>query len=118
MVVSGTFRVSRAAANAAVLCCCTCALDGILPLAKVPLTRADSGAKGTRTPNPLLAKQVRYLLRHGPSVNYSPRSEVVPRPRRNPHQASKSPDVRAIGLVAPSAAFCVMLPTGGQRTRW
>jgi hypothetical protein len=28
------------------------------------LTRG--GAKGTRTPNPLLAKQVRYLLRHGP----------------------------------------------------
>ena len=25
-----------------------------------------SGAKGTRTPNPLLAKQVRYQLRHGP----------------------------------------------------
>ena len=24
------------------------------------------GAKGTRTPNPLLAKQVRYQLRHGP----------------------------------------------------
>ncbi len=28
------------------------------------LTRG--GAKGTRTPNPLLAKQVRYQLRHGP----------------------------------------------------
>ena len=26
------------------------------------------GAKGTRTPNPLLAKQVRYQLRHGPRV--------------------------------------------------
>ena len=26
------------------------------------------GAKGTRTPNPLLAKQVRYQLRHGPGV--------------------------------------------------
>ena len=26
------------------------------------------GAKGTRTPNPLLAKQVRYQLRHGPWV--------------------------------------------------
>ena len=24
------------------------------------------GGKGTRTPNPLLAKQVRYQLRHGP----------------------------------------------------
>ena len=27
-----------------------------------------SGAKGTRTPNPLLAKQVRYQLRHGPQA--------------------------------------------------
>ena len=26
------------------------------------------GAKGTRTPNPLLAKQVRYQLRHGPVI--------------------------------------------------
>jgi hypothetical protein len=26
----------------------------------------SGGAKGTRTPNPLLAKQVRYQLRHGP----------------------------------------------------
>ena len=34
---------------------------------KVPLTRG--GAKGTRTPNPLLAKQVRYQLRHGPVVD-------------------------------------------------
>ena len=33
----------------------------------MPVTRTDdSGAKGTRTPNPLLAKQVRYQLRHGP----------------------------------------------------
>jgi hypothetical protein len=31
------------------------------------MTRTSTGgAKGTRTPNPLLAKQVRYLLRHGP----------------------------------------------------
>jgi hypothetical protein len=35
----------------------------------VGLTRGDAcGAKGTRTPNPLLAKQVRYQLRHGPVV--------------------------------------------------
>ena len=36
---------------------------------KGPLT--CGGAKGTRTPNPLLAKQVRYQLRHGP-VNTEP----------------------------------------------
>ena len=34
---------------------------------KGPLT--CGGAKGTRTPNPLLAKQVRYQLRHGPWVD-------------------------------------------------
>jgi hypothetical protein len=34
----------------------------------VGLTRG--GAKGTRTPNPLLAKQVRCQLRHGPVVFY------------------------------------------------
>jgi hypothetical protein len=33
-------------------------------MGKGPLT--CGGAKGTRTPNPLLAKQVRYQLRHGP----------------------------------------------------
>ena len=32
------------------------------------------GAKGTRTPNPLLAKQVRYQLRHGPQQGLSPGS--------------------------------------------
>ena len=30
------------------------------------------GAKGTRTPNPLLAKQVRYQLRHGPRSGTGP----------------------------------------------
>jgi hypothetical protein len=37
---------------------------------KGPLT--CGGAKGTRTPNPLLAKQVRYQLRHGPSDTNPP----------------------------------------------
>ena len=37
---------------------------------KGPLT--CGGAKGTRTPNPLLAKQVRYQLRHGPSNTNPP----------------------------------------------
>ena len=37
---------------------------------KGPLTWG--GAKGTRTPNPLLAKQVRYHLRHGPDVRTEP----------------------------------------------
>ena len=40
------------------------------------------GAKGTRTPNPLLAKQVRYQLRHGPKVTICPsRRALGPRPR-------------------------------------
>src|SRR6478752_3916040 len=37
------------------------------------------GAKGTRTPNPLLAKQVRYQLRHGPWV-----ASHASRPGRQP----------------------------------
>ena len=42
----------------------------------------QGGAKGTRTPNPLLAKQVRYQLRHGPSVTIGPsRRDFGPRPR-------------------------------------
>ncbi len=32
------------------------------------LNSFSSGGKGTRTPNPLLAKQVRYQLRHTPGV--------------------------------------------------
>ena len=40
--------------------------------------RHRCGAKGTRTPNPLLAKQVRYQLRHGPAARHPPRQ--VPRP--------------------------------------
>ena len=32
----------------------------------MPLTWG--GGEGTRTPNPLLAKQVRYQLRHGPAT--------------------------------------------------
>jgi hypothetical protein len=54
------------------------------------LTRANSGAKGTRTPNPLLAKQVRYLLRHGPSASRGPSPRVArPTPDSTPgHIAS------------------------------
>ena len=32
------------------------------------LTSFSSGGKGTRTPNPLLAKQMRYQLRHAPAL--------------------------------------------------
>jgi hypothetical protein len=49
-------------------CCCTYCCTGpkvqLKSRCKPALTRG--GAKGTRTPNPLLAKQVRYQLRHGP----------------------------------------------------
>ena len=38
----------------------------LLPLGPQERLRERGGAKGTRTPNPLLAKQVRYQLRHGP----------------------------------------------------
>ena len=48
----------------AVLCCCTSRLGPYRDQPNVGLTR--SGANGTRTRNPLLAKQVRCQLRHGP----------------------------------------------------
>src|SRR6478736_5938545 len=48
----------------AVLCWGTDAKEALPGERKGPLT--CGGAKGTRTPNPLLAKQVRYQLRHGP----------------------------------------------------
>ena len=72
------------------------------------------GAKGTRTPNPLLAKQVRYLLRHGPSVTIALVGDTLAARGENPHQAS-IPQIYcaecAIRLEAPSTAFCVMVPT-------
>src|SRR5690606_31475853 len=40
----------------------------------------SSGASGTRTRNPLLAKQVRYQLRHGPRSDPGPESETVRAP--------------------------------------
>ncbi len=47
----------------------------LLRSGKGPLT--CGGAKGTRTPNPLLAKQVRYQLRHGPWGGDSRRTSSV-----------------------------------------
>jgi hypothetical protein len=40
----------------AAVCCCKCSDSDLQGLPKVGLTRENSGAKGTRTPNPLLAK--------------------------------------------------------------
>ena len=48
----------------AALCRCTSTEEALYEERSGPLT--CGGAKGTRTPNPLLAKQVRYQLRHGP----------------------------------------------------
>ena len=48
------------------------------------LTRG--GAKGTRTPNPLLAKQVRYQLRHGPGG----RGPIPPKAARPTHDGTSS----------------------------
>lgn len=45
------------------------------------------GGKGTRTPNPLLAKQVRYQLRHTPKgflLNYQPVYTIRNFDRSNP----------------------------------
>ena len=56
--------------RAAVLLWGTDAKEALPGERKGPLT--CGGAKGTRTPNPLLAKQVRYQLRHGPSNTNPP----------------------------------------------
>jgi hypothetical protein len=76
------------------------------------LTRG--GAKGTRTPNPLLAKQVRYQLRHGPVVTVgSSRRASCDRVCR-PHQVSAPPcvcTVCPIRFAAPSTACWAMVPT-------
>ena len=67
------------------------------------LTRG--GAKGTRTPNPLLAKQVRYQLRHGPkraggpipeSGPADPRSYVMAPGRTNPENLTRAQRASAI----------------------
>jgi hypothetical protein len=77
----------------------------------VDLTR--SGAKGTRTPNPLLAKQVRYQLRHGPVSLFAlvgellalvPGSFIVRTP-------SSVCTVCAIRLAAPFTASEATVPT-------
>ncbi len=47
------------------------------------------GAKGTRTPNPLLAKQVRYQLRHGPEWGSGLRTRKSP--RRSPQEPESEP---------------------------
>jgi hypothetical protein len=52
----------------AVLLCCTPSQPAGSTASNLALTSENSGANGTRTRNPLLAKQVRYQLRHGPVV--------------------------------------------------
>ena len=74
--------------------CCKCSDSDLQGVPKVGLTRGNSGAKGTRTPNPLLAKQVRYQLRHGPSV-------AVGHPYARRH---------------PSTACCAMVPIRSLQT--
>lgn len=60
---------------------------------KGPLT--CGGAKGTRTPNPLLAKQVRYQLRHGPS-------DTEPAPTRE-GEGGRHPKIQFFGESVASA---------------
>ena len=83
----------------AAVCCCKCSDSDLQGVSKVGLTRGNSGAKGTRTPNPLLAKQVRYQLRHGPiraggpipeSGPADPRSYVMAGGRTNPENLTRA----------------------------
>jgi hypothetical protein len=78
----------------------------------VDLTRG--GAKGTRTPNPLLAKQVRYQLRHGPVVVICPSRRAFGPRLRVVHPAvtpSGVCTVCAIRLAAPFTASEATVPT-------
>ena len=56
----------------AVLCCCTLAPDtarALIPDRERALACGYiGGAEGTRTPDPLVANEVRYQLRHSPMV--------------------------------------------------
>jgi hypothetical protein len=55
--------------------CCKCSYSDLLGVPKGGLTRGNSGAKGTRTPNPLLAKS-----RHWPRSALLRRAEHVRTP--------------------------------------
>jgi hypothetical protein len=71
----------------AVLLCCTPSQPAGSTASNLALTSENSGANGTRTRNPLLAKQVRYQLRHGPSA-VNPLMGGPATEDENPHQAS------------------------------
>ena len=60
----------------------------------------SGGAKGTRTPNPLLAKQVRYQLRHGPACCRLPPEVSAPR-------LVVQPDV--VGRLGPQVTFGLLV---------
>ena len=77
------------------------------------LTRG--GAKGTRTPNPLLAKQVRYLLRHGPGspgrAQQRPDRRTMVRHLIQPNQAHKSSPTQLRINCLDSASAPAEMPT-------
>ena len=85
--------------------------------AAVPL--GWGGANGTRTRNPLLAKQVRYLLRHGPSVTICPSGRNSRRCARVRYQASTLSvcTVCAIRFAAPFTASEQPYRPGGRTRR-
>jgi hypothetical protein len=58
---------------------------------KTPVTRPNVGAgEGTRTPNLLFTRQLRYRLRHASMTDISPRWRCSSRRARSPHQAATS----------------------------
>src|SRR5690625_3926743 len=61
----------------------------------IVLTAASCGGEGTRTPNPLLAKQVRYQLRHAPEP-VGPDfldTRVIPGGRNSPAAGSSAKNI-------------------------
>ena len=86
-----------------------------------PESQESSGAihhkragEGTRTPNLLFTRQLRYRLRHASTTAICPSRRASSCSRGNPHQASTSCCVCiacAIRLAAPFTAFWAMVPT-------
>ena len=67
-IVSPPSGTSKSTPMARALDCCTfcCSDPKVQPPSRGKRAVTRGGANGTRTRNPLLAKQVRYQLRHGP----------------------------------------------------
>jgi hypothetical protein len=78
------------------------------------LETSQRAGEGTRTPNLLFTRQLRYRLRHASTTTVSPSGRASTRSGRYLHQvltSSCASDVRAIRLAAPLTASDATVPT-------